>query len=460
MKSGWRTATEAERPFRWETSDSAVATVEGSFQAPDHNYDYEAGPTATVTAVDEGTVTITASWVDLTTSVTGATTALRGARSTVGGGTLTHRVNVTVAARAAPGGARMEVSPTELNFTALGETQTVSIRIYDENGDKIEDPRVFITAVVDLLWPDEGTFNSLLDGQDAEPGAIAEWRLVPGGLEVTAYGHGSGNISIIDNETGQPPFIGGVTAQVVDVSIFVTQVPTTFTVTPDSLNLVAGEIATLQATMTDANGYEIYMADAEHGGTMVTWETSDSAVATLEGPLDWLDNGQASGRAYGANASVTAVAAGSATITARNAWNMTTSVSVTGTIADNAAPQTREVSISAANDTTNTTTRSVTAQSNSVTEGTAAVFTLTRTGSLADALTVNVGVTETGAMLNGAPPATVTFDADSATAELRVETDDDEVDESASVITAELAAGSGYSMDAGAVLGHGDGGGR
>ena len=90
---------------------------------------------------------------------------------------------------------------------------------------------------------------------------------------------------------------------------------------------------------------------------------------------------------------------------------------------------TSEVSISAANDTTNTLTRSVTAQSNSVTEGTAAVFTLTRTGSLTDALTVNVGVTETGAMLNGAPPATVIFNADSATAELRVETDDDEVDE-------------------------------
>ena len=117
---------------------------------------------------------------------------------------------------------------------------------------------------------------------------------------------------------------------------------------------------------------------------------------------------------------------------------------------DSSLIYTSEVSISAANDTTNTLTRSVTAQSNSVTEGTAAVFTLTRTGSLADALTVNVGVTETGAMLNGAPPATVTFDADSATAELRVETDDDEVAESASVITAELAAGSGYSMDAGA----------
>ena len=70
------------------------------------------------------------------------------------------------------------------------------------------------------------------------------------------------------------------------------------------------------------------------------------------------------------------------------------------------------------------------AAANPVTEGTAAVFTLTRTGSLADALTVDVSVTETGAMVKGTPPATVTFDANSATAELPVETEDDEVAES------------------------------
>ncbi len=100
--------------------------------------------------------------------------------------------------------------------------------------------------------------------------------------------------------------------------------------------------------------------------------------------------------------------------------------------------QTREVSIVAKDD------------SRTVTEGTAAEFTLTRTGSLADALTVNVGVTETGTMLSGAVPATVTFNANSPTAELRVETEDDEVAEPASVVTAALAAGSGYSMDTGA----------
>ena len=111
------------------------------------------------------------------------------------------------------------------------------------------------------------------------------------------------------------------------------------------------------------------------------------------------------------------------------------------------APLTPEVSIASADDTQ---TRSVTADSSKVTEGTAAVFTLTRIGSLADALTVNVSVTESGAMVKGTSPSTVTFDANSSTAELRVETEDDEVAEPASTITAALAAGSGYSMDTGA----------
>ena len=41
---------------------------------------------------------------------------------------------------AAPAAAdRVEVSPAQLNFTALGETQTISVRVYDENDLEIED---------------------------------------------------------------------------------------------------------------------------------------------------------------------------------------------------------------------------------------------------------------------------------------------------------------------------------
>ena len=89
---------------------------------------------------------------------------------------------------------------------------------------------------------------------------------------------------------------------------------------------------------------------------------------------------------------------------------------------------------------------SIAAASSPMTEGTAAVFTLTRTGSTA-ALTVAVAVTESGGVLDGAPPASVTFDANSASAPLSVATEDDEAAEAASTVTAALSAGTGYTVD-------------
>ena len=91
--------------------------------------------------------------------------------------------------------------------------------------------------------------------------------------------------------------------------------------------------------------------------------------------------------------------------------------------------------------------RNGTPRSDTVTEGTAAVFTLTRTGDAAQALTVNVTVAETGAMLAGTPPVTVTLGVGFATAELVVATEDDEVAEAASEITASVEAGSSYILD-------------
>ena len=90
---------------------------------------------------------------------------------------------------------------------------------------------------------------------------------------------------------------------------------------------------------------------------------------------------------------------------------------------------------------------SIAAASSPMTEGTAAVFTLTRTGSTAAALTVAVAMTESGGVLDGAPPASVTFDANSASAPLSVATEDDEAAEAASTVTAALSAGTGYTVD-------------
>ena len=81
-----------------------------------------------------------------------------------------------------------------------------------------------------------------------------------------------------------------------------------------------------------------------------------------------------------------------------------------------------------------------------VTEGTAAAFTLSRTGATDAALTVTVSVSESEASVSGTPPTSVTFAAASASATLSVATEDDEVAEDASTVTATVSSGSGYTV--------------
>ena len=85
----------------------------------------------------------------------------------------------------------------------------------------------------------------------------------------------------------------------------------------------------------------------------------------------------------------------------------------------------------------------------SVTEGVDAAFTLTRTGSTAEALTVAVNVTESGAMLVDASSSehSVTFGANESTGTLSMETNNDIVAEAASTVTATITAGAGYQID-------------
>ena len=85
---------------------------------------------------------------------------------------------------------------------------------------------------------------------------------------------------------------------------------------------------------------------------------------------------------------------------------------------------------------------SIAAGTSPVSEGTPVAFRLTRTGSATDGLTVNVTVTESGEVISGPAPTSVTFGAGSDTATLSVSTDDDDVDEDAGMVTAEVAADS------------------
>ena len=89
---------------------------------------------------------------------------------------------------------------------------------------------------------------------------------------------------------------------------------------------------------------------------------------------------------------------------------------------------------------------SIAASATPVTEGTAAAFTLSRTGATDAALTVTVSVSESEASVSGTPPTSVTFAAASASAALSVTTEDDEVAEDASTVTATVSSGSGYTV--------------
>ena len=90
---------------------------------------------------------------------------------------------------------------------------------------------------------------------------------------------------------------------------------------------------------------------------------------------------------------------------------------------------------------------SIAASMTPVTEGTAAAFTLSRTGATDAALTVEVSVSESEASVSGTPSTSVTFAAGSASATLSVATEDDETVEDASTVTATVSSGTGYTVD-------------
>ena len=77
-------------------------------------------------------------------------------------------------------------------------------------------------------------------------------------------------------------------------------------------------------------------------------------------------------------------------------------------------------------------------------------FTLSRTGAVAEALTVAVSVSETRSFISGTPDSMATFDVGSSAATLTVSIDDDSVGENDGMITAEVVAAGGYKVNAAA----------
>ena len=215
--------------------------------------------------------------------------------------------SVSIMVMEPPPEGRVLISPSSLEFRALGQTATVSVRILDGNG------------VVDT----EASFevDSVFTPNHAD--RIRLGRIGSGGLGITAV---DGGLEVTANETGEGTiYINSPNAQKAILNVFVFQGPVALKLSASSVSLAIGETATLRAQMMDANGHDIVLADYDGGGLVVYWRTSDPAVATVEGTLDYVLNGEA-----GATVTVTATGAGTATVTgSHDIWKDTATVTVT-----------------------------------------------------------------------------------------------------------------------------------
>ena len=214
----------------WSSADEEVATVNNLIGT---------GVRGWVGAIGAGTTTITLS-------------------ASGGGGQATGTATVTVTVS----GPRVEISPGSLTFEALGETKSVTVKVLDANGDEDED------ATFSYI----GIFSPCCGFRPGDP--IKSWHIekVDDGLEMTAEGTGSGQLTISSD---------GAESAILLVTVY--QKPASLTLSPSSVDLTVGGTTTLSAAIADANGYDMGTVDVGDGGKVVYWETSDSAVATVDG---------------------------------------------------------------------------------------------------------------------------------------------------------------------------------
>ena len=187
----------ADARVAWTSGDNTVAAVDA---------------TGLVTAVSAGTTEVTA---------------------TAGGVAASASVIVEFQAVA------ILLEPSELSFTALGDTLTMTATAVDRAGR---------AGDASIQWMSGDTTVARVDS---------------GGL-VTAAGNGTTSISAT---------AGSVSAS---ATVAVEQVPVTLTVLPGSLTFVGvGDTATVMAAVADANGHEVAGATAE-------WASRNASVATVD----------------------------------------------------------------------------------------------------------------------------------------------------------------------------------
>ena len=185
---------------------------------------------------------VTVTWSSSNASV--ATVAANGLVTAVGRGIAT----ITAAAGNATGSARVTVeqsaasvtvSPSSLDFSAVGDTIRAEATVLDEDSHPITG------AVVSWAsdYPDVATVD-------------------PAGL-VTATGEGAATITAT------------VGAAIGEAQVSVQQVPHSIEVTSPGSALAIGDSMRFTATVFDRNGHPV-------GGPTFTWSSSDPAVATVD----------------------------------------------------------------------------------------------------------------------------------------------------------------------------------
>ena len=196
----------------------------------------------------------------------------------------TVTVSITVAVTLPSG--RVQLEPRSLTFDALGDTKSVTVRIFDEDGEEDED-----------AWFSFYYFFTLSTGG----------RIGDGGLDITKV---DGGLEITANETGAATVEVFARVHSFGLKVTVNQKPASLEVSPGSASVAVGGATTLTARVKDSNGHDIQLASGDQEGLVVSWATSDSDVATVDGADDSTE------AETGATATVAAAGAGIATITA------------------------------------------------------------------------------------------------------------------------------------------------
>ena len=204
--------------------------------------------------------------------------------------TVTANASATVTVSIAVGvtlpSGRVQLEPRSLTFDALGDTKSVTVRIFDEDGEEDED----------ATWNYFQFFEPSTGGRIGT-GSLNVTRL-DGGLRVTANQTGTANVEVFARVHSY------------GLTVTVTQKPASLEVSPDSASLAVGGTSKLTAKIKDSNGHSTQLASGDQEGLVVSWTTSNSAVVSVDGADDSTQG------ETGATATVTGVAAGNATITA------------------------------------------------------------------------------------------------------------------------------------------------